>query len=430
MPTPRVPARAFPQRNSTNKATIGNRVLGVAIDPAKTSHKVLIFDYSPSIIEGPFDIDVFRSGWNSLVGAIERAKAALHIQKVVIGIEASGPVSWPLVRQLGNRFKHVCLFNPLAVATRRKQKLLLGQKTDVIDVAVIGDLLLQGQGYPLKEANSVFAQLQELTYWRHYKSYMVGKLKQQIADRFDKVFPGMTATIGNTRLISDVNRNPFAYALANLGLTPQTIIRLSTQSLRKRLIPYIGVRGRPSAMRIKACVQQMLFPPIFQAKLELDLMKKDMRLLALLQDEISEVEQQMVELVQQTPGKWLLGQIRGLSKVQVASYIGALGDPTEFPRAKEIYSLAGLVPRQHQSGLRKEKRTGVTKAGRKILRTVLFQIVRSVALHEPVFRDYRSRLRITRGKSYRTAQIATANKLNRVLFALMRDQKQFCRGDT
>lgn len=429
-PASKIPSRALSATRPELRGISRSRIIGVAIDPAKTVHKVLVFDFNLDILEGPFDIDALRSGWERLLAAIERAKRLRRAQRVVIGLEASGSYSLHLSRELSREFRYVYFFNPLSVATARKQKLLLGQKTDAIDVAVIGDLLLRGQGYPVREPQRVYIELRERTYWRHQRIGLIRRLKQQMIDRVGKVYPGITARPnGAPPLVRDIDRNSLVKALIEEQLTPHQILALSPVALRQRLMPYLGIRGRPSAKRLQTCTQNMLFGEEDVAQLELTLLKRDLMLLRHIEEERSVVEEEMVALVRQTPGRWLLGQIRGLSDLQVACYIGALGDPRWFKSAKQAYSLAGLSPRQHESGVTKTRKSGVTKTGRQLLRTTLFQMAGTVARHEPIFRGYLERLYHVRKKHYRTAQIATANKLNRTLIALMASRQPFRRGE-
>ena len=380
-------------------------------------------------IEGPFDIDALRTGLEHLLEAVERAKRLRRAQRVMIGLEASGSYSWHLSRELARAFRHVYFFNPLAVATARKQKLLLGQKTDAIDVAMIGDLLIRGQGYPVREPEPVYTELRERTYWRHQRILLIRRLKQQMLVRIEKVYPGLTVRAnGNPALVGGAD-NGMLRALIEEQLTPHRMRQLSVPALKHCLLPHAGSRCRPSSLRLKAAADNMLLADEPVARLELTLLKRDVDLLRQLEADLTLVEEEMVALVKQTPGRWLMGQIRGLSDVQVACYIGTLGDPRWFKSAKQAYSFAGLSPRQHESGVSKVRKRGVTKTGRQLLRTVLFQMAGTVSHHEPIFHAYFERLLRVHKKHYRAVQIATVNKLNRTLIALMASQQPFRRGE-
>lgn len=424
-----IPSRALPNQHLQIRSANRHQIIGVAIDPAKSFHKVLIFDFDLTILDGPFEIGVLRIGLEELLDHIQRCKAQRNATRVIIGMEASGTYSWHLSRELAQRFQEVYTFNPFTVAAARKQKLLLGQKTDAIDVAVIADLLLRRQGYPQRRLEPVFLALQELTYWRHYKANLVGKVKQQIADRFERAYPGLSTPLnGKGRLLAEPNRTSLTPALVNSGLTPQAMIAMPAMTLRSHLRAFRAVNARPSAQRIQTFMQEILAPEEIIGKIEIGLLQRDLRIQRVLEEEMRALEQEMVALVRETPARFLLGQLKGLSDVQVACFIGALGDPRHYPSARHMYSMAGLVPRQHQSGTSSGKRWGITKTGRRLLRTILFQIVQGVALHEPIFRDYRRRLR--KRKPFRSAQVATMNKVLRTLYALMRDQQPFRRGQT
>ena len=66
----------------------------------------------------------------------------------------------------------------------------------------------------------------------------------------------------------------------------------------------------------------------------------------------------------------------------------------------------------------------VTKVGDPHLRSALVDIALGLCLWQPCFRDYKAGL-IARGKHPNVATVATARKVNGVLFALLRDQAEF-----
>ncbi len=238
-----IPSRALASAQQSIRGIHRRHIIGVAIDPAKSFHKVLIFDFQPRVIEGPFDIDVRRHGWEKLVSAIERAKKRRAAQRLVIGLEASGAYSWNLSRELLTLSPHVYFFNPLAVATARKQKLLLGRKTDAIDTAVIADLLLRGQGNLVRTPEPAYLALRERTYWRHQKTHLVTELKQQLVDRFEKLYPGFTLQAdGHKRLISEVNRSSLARAIIELGRTSSFVRHRCATDFYDRLTLYANAQ--------------------------------------------------------------------------------------------------------------------------------------------------------------------------------------------
>jgi hypothetical protein len=71
----------------------------------------------------------------------------------------------------------------------------------------------------------------------------------------------------------------------------------------------------------------------------------------------------------------------------------------------------------------------VTKVGDAHLRRALVEMTRGLCQWQPYFGDYREGLE-QRGKHKGVATVATARKVNGVLFALMRDQSAFCPVDS
>jgi hypothetical protein len=70
----------------------------------------------------------------------------------------------------------------------------------------------------------------------------------------------------------------------------------------------------------------------------------------------------------------------------------------------------------------------VTKVGDPHLRRALVEMTRGLCQWQPYFGAYRDGLE-KRGKHHGVATVATARKVNGVLFALMRDQSEFCPVD-
>ena len=65
---------------------------------------------------------------------------------------------------------------------------------------------------------------------------------------------------------------------------------------------------------------------------------------------------------------------------------------------------------------------GIKRAGNKLLRCMLFRIASQVIVNEPFYNSYYKRLRDEKGKSWKEGVIIVCKKLNKVFYALMRDQ--------
>lgn len=86
------------------------------------------------------------------------------------------------------------------------EDMLVGLKTDDIDLGAIGDLLMRGKGYEynLEEAG-VYLSLKEETFWKEKKLKMQTRLKNQIKARLNKIYPGLMSKYkDNKPLFSDL----------------------------------------------------------------------------------------------------------------------------------------------------------------------------------------------------------------------------------
>jgi len=49
------------------------KILGISVDVAKDYHKALIFDFEGRILDGPFELDVFKDGYEHLKQRVSKA---------------------------------------------------------------------------------------------------------------------------------------------------------------------------------------------------------------------------------------------------------------------------------------------------------------------------------------------------------------------
>ena len=133
----------------------------------------------------------------------------------------------------------------------------------------------------------------------------------------------------------------------------------------------------------------------------------------------------MIQEVKETDSSFLLGKIKGLSDIMIASFAGAVGRIGKYKLGKQIFSKSGLCSKVSQSGKRNIKGLSIRRVGSRILRCILFKMADSVKKHNPYFALYYSYLTEEKGKLWKKAHIATSNKLVRAMFAMLRDRASF-----
>jgi transposase len=137
---------------------------------------------------------------------------------------------------------------------------------------------------------------------------------------------------------------------------------------------------------------------------------------------IDTVERELARLSQQEPwGKHMpyLIQLPGIGLVGGMPILAAVGDITGFRTAKHLVGYAGLGTRVHASG-QVHRSGGITKRGRRDLRTILVEAAWAAVRSSPVWRVRFEHLsaRMPAGK----AIVAIARKLLVVVWPVLREQ--------
>ena len=400
-----------------------SKILGVAIDSSNNFHRVIIFNFLGKKIGRPFSVDIRKKGFEALVKKIEKAKHRIRADKVCIAIESAGSYSENLFNHLLDNYDNVFLVSAVNVAHNRKQKSLLGLKTDDIDCCSIGDLLIRGEFYPQREQSVVYYQLKSLVSWYLKKQDVLRALNNQVWSRLKYIYPGLYSQGEDEESGLKSGIHSMLYkGIINHPMTGQEFIQYSNEGL-SRLFGYKNIR-HALIERFKRALKELLLPAEPLARAHISILQRDVNLINRIEHELEGAENQIIKLGKQTPAKNLMGQVRGLTDLDAAVYIGLVGDVSRFKSAKQIFSFSGLAPRISQSG-GGSKVPRISRVGSPLLRRVLFRLAKQVALHERIFSEYSAVLRKRSGKHWKSRYIAVARKLNNVFFALMRDNTSF-----
>ncbi|WP_435053537.1 IS110 family transposase [Mesorhizobium australicum] len=150
------------------------------------------------------------------------------------------------------------------------------------------------------------------------------------------------------------------------------------------------------------------------------------RQLSELNTEIRQSDQAILALAKADETARRLMTVPGIGPITASALAASVQDITAFSGPREFAAFLGPTPRQNSSG-GKERLGRVSKMGNRYLRKLLVVGAHAVLFHRKrsgdMLRNWADRLMDT--KPFKLVAVATANKLARIAFALMRDETHY-----
>jgi hypothetical protein len=230
----------------------------------------------------------------------------------------------------------LCIIDPAAVKENRRQHSLRTQKTDQIDAAAIGELLTRGLYTPAHFSAPQAILIKEIARSLNDHRQQMLALWNRLLTRLDRVFPNL--------LINYQTEKPFAQQplenklldhLLHLCPDPYLILDLTTADL----IDLFHRQDRPLGPKraekiVQAAHRALLLPKAYHA-VHLQLFNRELETLDFLKAQIARLEQQLEQLITQSPARHLLA-IAGNSAKLTAELIAALEDWQRYDTIQTI----------------------------------------------------------------------------------------------
>jgi transposase len=163
---------------------------------------------------------------------------------------------------------------------------------------------------------------------------------------------------------------------------------------------------------LPACVRAALLPLVRQ--------------LSLLDEEIAGSDRTIQRLARDDETARRLMSVPGIGPVTASAIAASVQDISAFSGPRDFAAFLGLTPRQNSSG-GKERLGRVSKMGNRYLRKLLVVGAHAVLYHRKAHTDglrtWANRLMET--KPFKLVAVALANKLARIVFALMRGRTSY-----
>ncbi|WP_186095306.1 IS110 family transposase [Burkholderia gladioli] len=157
----------------------------------------------------------------------------------------------------------------------------------------------------------------------------------------------------------------------------------------------------------------------------IDTLREQWAALAPLDEQIARIEQRLKQWMSADLSAQAISAIPGVGLLTATAAVATIGDARTFKSGREFAAAIGLVPRQVGSGGRTTL-LGISKRGDAYLRTLLVQCARVVCFQLRSNNPWIEQL--LKRRPYNVAVVAMANKLARVIWAVLAHGKPYEQG--
>lgn len=308
----------------------------------------------------------------------------IDISSAHLDIHSQDSDKKPFVKRIGNGFKSICKF----LEQLPKDSVLCAEHT-----GVYGNLLVH-------LANSYGFRIALIDGYVISKSFAEEKAKTDPVDA-RKIWNYGTRFYDQLRFVGTANT-----ALHEI----KELLGLRNQLVKQRKMLKTISKGKQKQVVSSIKVGQT-----------------QQKIIGFLNEQIKELEQQIRQVIEQDPALKhnykLATSITGLGPLISAELIAHTENFTKINDPKKAAAFAGVCPYPHQSG-KFAKKPKVAKRSNKRLKSLLYLAALSMCRYNKEFKLYRER-KIMEGKHFFLVMNNVANKILRILFAVIKSGKPY-----
>lgn len=384
----------------------------VGIDIAKRIHNATIMNNQGDVLLRSFSFRNDMNGFEKLLSHIENYSS--NNSDTVIGMESTSHYWVALHDQFVKRNYTVFVINPIQSSALRNIN-IRKNKSDPVDSMLIADTVRYGRFSPSNILESNLLALRELTRQRFYLVDVGSDLKRKIRALVDQVFPEYET------LFSEFFGKASCQLLLNYP-TPHLIKKVRVTTLEKMLLvaskKYFGLE---KAKEIKSAALNSFGSTSIADSIGY-LIKLHMEQLIELQKKIKLIDQEIDEKFKEL--KSPITSIPGIGSLLGAVIVSEIGDVSRFNGASKLAAYAGIDPTIKQSGEYSSKRNHMSKRGSPYLRRALWLASGTAVQSDPALRQLYDKKRAS-GKSHMTTLGHICRKLLSIIYAILRDNKEY-----
>jgi len=381
------------------------------IDVAMDKHDCVVLDSGGNCVVEVFTFENSSNGFQLLRKVLK--SCSKKPKNIKVGLESTGHYSDNLLAFLNSIGYAPVLFNPLHTNLFRKGQSLRKTKTDHVDAHTIATML---RTEDLKSYSQPSYHLSELKSLTRYRSTLVSdcsRCKVSLVRLCQILFPELKTLVPSLHMNSVytlLSELPSADKIAKCNLTHLTALLSSASK---------GHYGRDKAIEIREQARASIGIKSTVKELEL---QQTIELIRIFQRQIEAVEEKIDELMDDIDSP--ITSIPGIANRMAAVIIAETNNFQDFERAEQVLAFAGLDPSVYQSGQLTSTHSKMVKRGSKYLRFAIFNATKFVCRWDPTFNAYLAKKR-AEGKPYSVAVSHAAKKLTRVMFHLVKTNKEF-----
>lgn len=379
------------------------------IDVAKHKHAVSLLDEKGQAVKAVFGISNTRLGFDQLLETLQEQPGPIYV-----GLEATGHYWLVLYDELTRKGYPVTVLNPLQVAAYRKTG-IRKLKSDASDAVWIADYIRVANLGPTTPDLPVLLQLRELSRFRFRLSEQIGDIKRKLLTILDRVFPEYERLFSSVFLQASrrvLQEAVSAHEFAEFDL--QELAALLSEASRGRF-------GQEKAEMLQQQARQSVGVAFLAdaARMEMGCLLAQIHLL---EEQRSQIDQAIAELMQQIPQH--ITSIPGIGPVTGAAILAEIGDIHRFESLDKLVAYAGIDATVYQTGQFEASQAHMSKRGSPYLRQALWLAAIAAILHDPSLKAYYQKKR-DEGKHHGTAVGAVCHKLLARIFVILREQRPY-----
>ena len=364
-----------------------------------------------------------REGFEQFVNMIEGLKTKHHLRDVLIGMEPTGHYWRKLAYFAKEHGYEVRFVRTTALKHHRELDESSSAKSDQRDALTIANITREGKYIDTVIEDGVLRQLRTLSKARERLLRYNVSAKNSLHAALDDYFPELHEifwSTGSRSLWAILEQCPFPQDVMLMEVP--TLQELIARSSRKKAGSALKAEKLLEVAQKSIGVKQIGNADRYRVQMCLEEVKRTVL-------SLKNLDKQLKFLLKETPAALYLMSIPGIGPLSAAVFLGELGDPAHFHNARQIVKYAGYDPQESDSGSRIGRKF-ISKKGRWLLRKYLFFMSMRVVVLSNYFQEYYLRKLETKnrvGQQPRRKEMlcAVAIKLIKVIFALLRDKREF-----